>query len=142
MDEDRNILVIQERHHAKKHFKLPGGTVDPGEHLAHAAQREVFEETGIRSRFLSLNCFRHWHGYRYGKSDIYFVCRLKPLSSKITLETREISKAVWMPLDEYLNDPDTHPFNRKIVETTLSSPGLTIDSIPGYGSPETHEMMF
>lgn len=142
VDSENRILVIQERYHTKKHYKLPGGALDPGEHISQAAVREVFEETGIKSEFVSLNCFRHWHQYRHGKSDIYFVCRMRPLSTEITIDPTEISKARWMPVDEYLSDPDTHPFNRKIVETSLAKPGLTLDAIPDYGSPETHELMF
>lgn len=142
VDSENRILVIQERYHTKKHYKLPGGALDPGEHISQAAVREVYEETGIKSEFVSLNCFRHWHQYRHGKSDIYFVCRLKPLSSEITMDPTEISEAKWMPVDEYLNDPDTHPFNRKIVETALGNEGLKLDTIPDYGSPETHELMF
>jgi len=142
IDEENRILVIQEKHHTRRHYKLPGGALDPGEHIADAVVREVLEETGIRSEFISLNCFRHWHGYRYGKSDIYFVCRLKPLSSQITIDPSEISEALWMPLDEYLNHPDTHPFNKKIVTTTVNTEGLKAAALEGYGSPETHEMLF
>ncbi len=142
LDEENRLLVIQERHHVKKHYKLPGGALDPGEHISDAALREVFEETGIRTEFLSLHCFRHWHGYRYRKSDIYFVCRLKPLNHDITADPREISEARWMPLDDFLSDPDTHPFNRRIVSAAAAGSGLTRQEIAGYGSPETHEMFF
>ena len=142
LDDEGRLLVIQERHHRRKHYKLPGGALDPGEHIADAALREVLEETGIRTEFLSLHCFRHWHGYRYGKSDIYFVCRLRPLSFEITADPAEIAEAGWMPVQEYLDDGDTHPFNRRIVETALSTPGLRPGRIPGYGTGETHEMMF
>ncbi len=142
IDNENRILVIQERYHTRRHYKLPGGAADPGEHISRAAVREVYEETGIHSEFISLNCFRHWHGYRYGKSDIYFVCRLKPLSSAITIDPGEISEALWMPLDEYLNNPETHPFNRRIVETSLNNQGLKPGFIPDYGSNETHELMF
>jgi len=142
IDEDNRILVIQEKHHTRRHYKLPGGALDPGEHIADAVVREVFEETGIRSEFVSLNCFRHWHGYRYGKSDIYFVCRLKPLTREITIDPTEISEALWMPLNEYLDHPDTHPFNKKIVTTTVNTTGLKIEELEGYGTPESHEMLF
>ncbi len=139
---ESDYIQSTKHHHTRKHYKLPGGALDPGEHIAAGVVREVLEETGVRSEFISLNCFRHWHGYRNGKSDIYFVCRLKPLSSEITLDPKEISKALWMPVEEYLSDPDTHPFNHKIVRTTLTTPGLKIDNIPDYGSPETHELLF
>ena len=142
MDEQNRILVIQERFHTRKHYKLPGGALDQGEHISEAVKREIFEETGIRTEFQYLSCFRHWHGYRYGKSDLYFVCRMKPLSFDIKPDPREIAEAFWMPLEDYLNDETTHPFNRKIVETTMKGQGLKLDKIPDYGSDETYEMMF
>ena len=79
LDEDNRLLVVSERYHlrSKRHYKLPGGALNHGEHIADAVVREVLEETGIRTEFLYTACFRHWHGYRYDKSDIYFVCRLK-----------------------------------------------------------------
>ncbi len=142
MDDDNRILVVQEKYHTRKHYKLPGGALDQGEHIADAVVREIFEETGIRTEFQYLSCFRHWHGYRYGKSDIYFVCKLKPLTFDIQPDPKEILEAHWMPIDQYLNDPDTHPFNQKIVRTCLKGEGLKLDRIPDYGTPETHEMMF
>jgi len=142
IDEDNRILVIQERFHKVKHYKLPGGTLDPEEHISTAVCREVLEETGIKTEFISLNCFRHWHGYRFGKSDIYFVCRLKPLSHDIHIDKTEIHKSMWMPVHEYLNHPDTHIFNKSIVENTLNSPGLKPISIEGYKNDITHEIMF
>ena len=144
IDDDRNLLVIQERHHTRKHYKLPGGALQPGEHIAEAAIREVKEETGIDTEFLSLVCFRHWHGYRYGKSDIYFVTRLRPLSTRIRLDETEIAECFWMPVDEYLDHPDTHVFNRRIVQAAVDAgvraSQLVFDPIDGYGTPATHEI--
>lgn len=143
---DRNLLVIQERHHKTRHYKLPGGALHPGEHVEDAVIREVLEETGIRTEFESLVCFRHWHGYRYGRSDIYFVTRLRPLSFEITPDPSEIAECHWMPVDEYLGHADTHPFNRRIVRAALEfeaaagCPVLRPETIPGYGTAETHEL--
>lgn len=142
VDKNGQILVIQERYHTKKHYKLPGGALEPHEHISEGVVREVFEETGIQTEFEALTCFRHWHGYRYGKSDIYFVCRLKPVTFSIQADPREISEAVWMPVAEYLSHPSTHPFNRKIVETAITTKGLRREEIEGYGTLETHEMLF
>ena len=144
LDDNQNLLVIVEkyRRNYKKHYKLPGGTLKTGEHISDAVCREVLEETGIRTEFLFLSSFRHWHGYRFGKSDIYFVCRLKPLNHDIIMETEEIEEAMWMPVDEYLKSSDTHQFNRKIVEASLKGRGISIEEIEGYGSRETHEMLF
>ena len=78
---DRNeLLVVSELHRrdgSRPYYKLPGGALHPGEHLSAAVVREVYEETGVRAAFEALICFRHWHGYRWGKSDIYFICRLR-----------------------------------------------------------------
>src|SRR5258708_2137397 len=72
------LLVVCERHRRSSqiYYKLPGGALQPGEHLVDAVLREVLEETGGSLRFESLVCLRHRHGYRSGKSDSYFVLRL------------------------------------------------------------------
>ena len=150
IDESRRLLVIQERHHRHRHYKLPGGALYPGEHLADAVVREVREETGIETEFISIVCLRHWHGYRHGKSDIYFVTRLRPLSFEITPDPNEIADCFWMSVDAYLQHPDTHEFNRRIVQAALDLdravsagyPVLRLGSIPDYGTSETHELFF
>jgi len=140
--DDGYILVVSERHRGSwgRHYKLPGGALDAQEHISDAVRREVKEETGIDTEFESLVCFRHWHGYRHGKSDIYFVCRLKPTSFEITADSSEIDECLWMPVQEYLSHPDVHPFNRRIVQAAISTPGIRPASIEGYGKPETHEL--
>ena len=136
------MLVVAERYRrgGQRHYKLPGGALHKGEHIQDAVTREVREETGIESRFISLNCFRHWHGYRYNKSDIYFVCRLQALTFDIVRQEDEIEECLWMPVEEYLNHPDVHAFNRKVARQVLCSPGLIHDPIEGYGTPDSHEI--
>ena len=100
-----------------------------------AVIREVREETGIRTQFDALVCFRHWHGYRYGKSDIYFVCRLSPLTHEITLQEEEIADGLWMPVDEYLASEDVGVFNKRIVRAALNGDGALVPTwIEGYQS--------
>lgn len=123
LTDDGRLLVVSEAYRKKRHYKLPGGALHPEEHIVDAVLREVEEETGIRTEFVSLVCFRHWHGYRHGKSDIYFVCRLTPLGFEINRDPREISECFWMPVDEFLNHPDVHAFNRRIVRASLGAGG-------------------
>lgn len=126
INDKKQLLVITEKAHKTKHYKLPGGLLDQGEDIVQGVVREVREETGIKTDFESIVCLRHTHGYNFGKSDIYFVCRLRPLSSEITPDPREISEARWMDVNEYLGSDSTHVFNRAIVEAALSGQKLTL----------------
>lgn len=143
VSENRELLVVSERYKFRgtrgPGYKLPGGALMPGEHLAEGIVREVLEETGIQSKFEALACFRHWHGYRYGKSDIYFVCRLSPLSHDITRQEEEIAECLWMPVDDFLEDPQIGNFNKSIVKAALDHPGISPGDIEGYGDPKRFE---
>ena len=90
-------------------------------------------------RFDSLVCFRHWHGYRYGKSDIYFVCRLKPLDQAITIQAAEIEECLWMPVRDYLQSENVSAFNKRIVRASMEHPGFEPTWVDGYGDPERYE---
>jgi 8-oxo-dGTP pyrophosphatase MutT (NUDIX family) len=142
--EDGNLLVVSERYKqvSGRRLKLPGGALQPGENIGAAVVREVKEETGIDARFESVICLRHWHGYRYGKSDIYFVCRLSPLSAEITMDAEELAECLWLPVEEYLADPDVHPFNKLVVRAAINpgNPGISEKFIPEY-KPEIYELL-
>jgi 8-oxo-dGTP pyrophosphatase MutT (NUDIX family) len=138
----RELLVVVEKYHRMSRpgfYKLPGGALTQGEHLADAAVREVFEETGVKTKFEALVCLRHWHGYRYGKSDVYFVARLAPLSEEIVQDEGEIEECRWMPVDEYLGHETVHSFNKAIVRAALNSRGLEPTWIEGYDDPKVRE---
>jgi len=141
LNDAEELLVVSERYRrgTGPSYKLPGGALLPGEHIVDAALREVLEETGVETRFESLACFRHWHGYRYGKSDIYFVCRLSPLSLQITPQAEEIAECLWMPVGQYLDSETVSEFNKRIVRAALENPGVVTTTVDGYGTPETHE---
>ncbi|MBV9168810.1 MAG: NUDIX domain-containing protein [Chloroflexi bacterium] len=135
------LLVVCERHRRTKqpYYKLPGGALQPGEHLVDGVIREVLEETGVRTRFEGLVCFRHWHGYRYGKSDIYFVCRLSPMGEDLTMQTEELDECFWMPVEDYFASDLVSVFNKRIVHAAIDSPGVTTEWIEGYGDPARYE---
>ena len=137
------LLVVSELHHrtdgSPPRFKLPGGALHAGEHLQEAVVREVEEETGVRTEFDALVCLRHWHGYRFGKSDIYFVCRLHPVSEEISIQQDEIAESRWMPVREYLADEHVSIFNKRIVEAAMETPGIVQTEVEGYGDGRRYE---
>jgi 8-oxo-dGTP pyrophosphatase MutT (NUDIX family) len=145
LNERRELLVVCEKYHKVSRpgfYKLPGGALQQGEHLAEAAVREVLEETGVQTKFEALVCLRHWHGYRYGKSDIYFVARLSPISHEIVQDHEEIEECLWMPVEEYLNHGTVHNFNKQIVRAALNSQGLGSTWIDGYDDRKAREFFF
>ena len=141
INDRQELLVVCERHRrsSRPYYKLPGGALQPGEHLVDAVLREVLEETGVQAKFESLVCFRHWHGYRYGKSDIYFVCRLSPLSQDVTMQIEEIEECFWMPVADYFDSDLVSPFNKRIVHAALHSSGVVPEWIDGYADPARYE---
>ncbi len=143
LNKRKELLVVSEKYHRANNspprYKLPGGALHEGEHLVEGVVREVLEETGVQTSFDALVCFRHWHGYRYGKSDIYFVCRLHPLSETISIQEEEIAECLWMPTEDYLNDENVSSFNKHIVLAALNSAGVVPTQVEGYAEPEKYE---
>ncbi|MBN1583788.1 MAG: NUDIX domain-containing protein [Anaerolineae bacterium] len=145
INERQELLVVWEKAHrrnGRRYYKLPGGALHKEEHLVDGVIREVREETGILTQFEALVCFRHWHGYRYGKSDIYFVCRLSPLNHEITIQAEEIQESLWMPVQDYLEHQDVGIFNKRIVQAALSDRCLLVPTwIEGYQTePDRREI--
>lgn len=100
----KEVLVVQEKSGPTRGsgvWKMPTGVVLQGENVKDGAVREVKEETGVEVEFVELLGIRQAHDVAFGKSDLFFLCLLRPLSSKITRQESEIAAAQWMPLDEY-----------------------------------------
>ena len=145
LNDHRELLVVWEAadRASPNRYKLPGGYVDPGENICSAVEREVFEETGVRSRFEAVVCVRHWHINLFGSSNLYFVCRLAPLTLEIEDVDPEIHDVRWMPIDQYLASAEIYPFNQRVVELAIRGGGMATGSLAGYSrSPEEVEIFF
>jgi NADH pyrophosphatase NudC (nudix superfamily) len=96
-----------------------------GEKLEEGVMREVFEETGVSTHFDGVLALASTHPYKFGKSNIYMVCRLTPLSTDIAIQdTDEIEDAKWIMPDVFLNDVNNSVFNKYLVKSLLSKEGL------------------
>ncbi|XP_021346359.1 nucleoside diphosphate-linked moiety X motif 6-like isoform X2 [Mizuhopecten yessoensis] len=117
LNDDNQVLVIQERFNiSHKHWKLPGGLADEGEDLAVTSQREVFEETGVEAKFVSVLTFRHQHNFRYGCSDWYYICLMKAVGGSIKPCPQEIAECKWMDIDEYASHSSLTDTNKFVVQ--------------------------
>ncbi|KAL5478039.1 hypothetical protein EMCRGX_G024914 [Ephydatia muelleri] len=120
VNEKNEFLLVQEkwlRNRSIILWKFPGGMADLGENLSQTAIRETFEETGIKTEFVSVLMFRHMHDYHFGAGDLYFSCLLRPLNTDVTIDTTEIAAVKWMDVNEYIADPNTTAVNRMIAES-------------------------
>ena len=67
--------------------------------------------------FVSLLCFRHLHQYRWGTSDLYFVCLLKPLHTDIKIDAGEIASCKWMDVSNRTSNVYYIEFNVPAIST-------------------------
>ncbi|KAK7386265.1 hypothetical protein VNO78_26377 [Psophocarpus tetragonolobus] len=126
---DKNeVLVVQERHCSPATlglWKIPTGFILEAEEIYTGAVREVKEETGIDTEFIEVIAFRHAHNVAFEKSDLFFICMLRPLSSEIVSDDLEIAAAKWMPLVEFVEQPliQEDSMFKKIVDIFIARLG-------------------
>ncbi|CAI0374270.1 unnamed protein product [Linum tenue] len=100
MNEKREVLVVQENSGIFRGtgiWKFPTGVVEEGEDLCTAAVREVKEETAIDAEFMEILAFRQTHKAYFEKSDLFFLCMLRPISFDVQRQEAEIEAAKVKP---------------------------------------------
>ena len=124
---DGKILVIQEQ--IKSHrtiYKLPGGMVELSSSLEKSVVREVYEETGIKTKLEKMVGVLNTHPYRFGKSNCYFVFKLTPLNFDINIiDKDEIAQALWLDLDEFFTNKEISTFQKEVVKSAIDGKGLS-----------------
>jgi ADP-ribose pyrophosphatase YjhB (NUDIX family) len=106
LNDNGEILAVMEKFGLfTDKWKMPSGVINQGEDIFAGASREVKEETGIETEFIEVIGFRQSHNGAFGKSDFYFLCVLRPLTSAITVQTEELVDAKWVPLAEFKAQP-------------------------------------
>nr|KYP67135.1 Nudix hydrolase 8 [Cajanus cajan] len=108
INDNNEVLVVQEKCCVPANYglwKIPTGFVLQSEEIYAGAIREMKEETGIDTEFIEVIAFRHAHNVAFEKSDLFFICVLRPLSAEIIVDDPEIEAAKWMPLAEFVEQP-------------------------------------
>ncbi len=124
-NERGEILLIREQPLASQStptlWKLPGGMVEPFENFTDAVVREVFEETGVSSSFLTMLAVRHHHHGQFNASNLYFVALLQARSEHIQIDAREIAEARWFVPEQFLQDSSSGAYNKLLVQLALQA---------------------
>uniref|UniRef100_A0A0E0KTH8 Nudix hydrolase domain-containing protein n=1 Tax=Oryza punctata TaxID=4537 RepID=A0A0E0KTH8_ORYPU len=124
INDQMEVLVVQEKYCGSSldgAWKLPTGFILASEEIFTGATREVKEETGVDTEFVDVVAFRHAHNVAFQKSDLFFICMLRPTSNNIKIDETEIQAAKWMPLEEFVKQPfiqEDHMF-QKIMDICI-----------------------
>jgi ADP-ribose pyrophosphatase YjhB (NUDIX family) len=137
---DGRVLTITEKYMPLRDFwKMPGGAVDAREQLTTAAVREVFEETGITTQFVSILGVRHQHQARHGCSDMYFICMMRPTrdGQRAVPQPGEVDQCKWMELNTFMTLPSVRflvPLQPAICHELVRMYGPSILTLPTVSS--------
>ena len=97
------FLLTQERKYGST-WSIPGGRVEPGETLAEAAVREVFEETGVPVRLDGVLRVEHTPGDDCRMRVLYTASPIDDTPPKTSADEESLG-AAWLTLDEIRQRP-------------------------------------
>lgn len=114
----REVLLIRRNQEpAKGLWSIPGGKLESGETLTEACLREIEEETGLKTRILSLVALveRRIENFHYVIAD--FLVEIIGDENRIPIADSDVSEAHWISLDR-LDEYALVPGLRDIIENT------------------------
>ncbi|ESP00063.1 hypothetical protein LOTGIDRAFT_112827, partial [Lottia gigantea] len=117
-EKTEEILVVQDKNRPYTLWKFPGGLSDLGEDIGKTAEREIFEETGIKSEFKSVLSMRQQHNLpgAFGRSDFYIICRMKPLTFEISACVEEIRECKWMHIEDLKREIEVSSLTMRLTD--------------------------
>ena len=128
INDNNEILLVRDRIHTSYSiYKLPGGMLEHAQSLEEGVVREVWEETGVKATLVKMVSLLNAHPYRFNKSNMYIVFHLEAQSLEINvIDTHEIEKAFWMPLEEFFAHEEMSDFQKDLVNATLKNEGISL----------------
>jgi len=128
INDNNEILLVRDRIHTSHSiYKLPGGMLEHAQSLEEGVVREVWEETGVNATLIKMVSLLNAHPYRFNKSNMYIVFQLEAQSLEINvIDTHEIEKAFWMPLEEFFAHEEMSDFQKDLVNATLKNEGISL----------------
>ena len=116
-------------------WQMPQGGVDPGETCEAAAYRELWEETGVTEKLVTLEAKSNglipydlpheivpkiWKGKYRGQEQMWFLFRFHGSDADVNIVTEhpEFSEWKWMPKADLV--ANIVPFKRAVYEQVLA----------------------
>ena len=93
-----NVLLI--RHTRGRHISFPKGHVEPGETESQTAEREIFEETGVRVRVDRRFRAENRYNIRPDTQKLVVIFAALTEQEEIIPQPEEIAEAFWLPVEE------------------------------------------
>ena len=130
-----HIFVGQRKDRDQDAWQMPQGGVDPGETTRDAAIRELWEETGVIEKLITVEAEslglitydlphelvpKIWKGRYRGQEQKWFLFRFHGADDDINIATEhpEFSEWKWMPKEELV--ANIVPFKRAVYEQVLA----------------------
>jgi 8-oxo-dGTP pyrophosphatase MutT (NUDIX family) len=118
---DGKVLLMTEKH---KYFpsdwvqwKMPGGSIDPGESIVDGCLRETYEETGVKCDFIGILAIRHVTRFWWQAADMYCICLLRPQTMDLNPDfVSEVDRCEWHSLKDVVENMQIFPVQRAAFE--------------------------
>ena len=122
-----NVLLI--RHTRGRHISFPKGHVEPGETESQTAEREIFEETGVRVRVDRRFRAENRYNIRPDTQKLVVIFAAVTDQAEITPQPEEIAEALWVPIDE-ADQRLTYERDRRIMRDAFQHIRNTVNGTP------------